>query len=355
MLEAAFEYQFHGQPEIIPTSHDGWHDGLGPPQAIPTSHDGWLSPGQGHLDMSGMSGPGHPSSTHPSTATSLASNQTLVGTPGGFQIDLLWDPSVANAPSGFKTAVVDAATNLANLFTNDEVINMHIGWGEVGGTRISSNSLGESESYGYLSDYATVAGALHAPAAANDPTTSQFFVTSAEAKTLGLVSATSGSVDGYVGFGTLSHTGYSWDYNTSTSPLGAKQFDFQAVVQHELSEVMGRIGMGGQTVNHAPTYTPLDLFNFKSANTLELSANGGYFSNDGGLANLGTFNNASLYGGDVADWASATSPTQSGTQGLTTTGKHYDAFDAFAWPGYVGQLTTSDISELVALGYQPTA
>ena len=39
-----------------------------------------------------------------------------------------------------------------------------------------------------------------------------------------------------------------------------------------------------------------------------------------------------------------------GTQGLTTTGKHYDAFDAFAWPGYVGQLTTSDINELVALG-----
>jgi hypothetical protein len=193
---------------------------------------------------------------------------------------------------------------------------------------------------------------LHAPAAANDPTTSQFFVTSAEAKTLGLVSATSSSVDGYVGFGTLSHTGYSWDYNTSSSPLGAKQFDFQAVVQHEISEAMGRIGMEGQVVNHAPTYTPLDLFNFKSPNTLELSGNGGYFSNDGGQTNLGTFNNASHYGGDIADWASATSPTQSGTQGLTTTGKHYDAFDAFAWPGYVGQLTTSDISELVALGYK---
>jgi hypothetical protein len=277
----------------------------------------------------------------------------LVGTPGGFQIDLLWDPSVANAPNGFTTGVVAAATHLANLFTNDEVVNIHVGWGEVGGTRLSSNSLGESESYGYLTDYATVAGALHAPAATNDPTTSQFFVTSAEAKTLGLISTTQTSVDGYIGFGTLSHTGYSWDFNTSKSPIGANQFDFQAVVEHELSEVMGRIGMEGQTVSHAPTYTPLDLFNFKSPSNLELSANGGYFSNDRGATNLGSFNNASLSGGDIADWASATSPTQSGT--LTTTSNHYDAFDAFAWPGHVGQLTTSDISELVALGYKPPA
>jgi hypothetical protein len=335
MLEGAFEYQFHGQPEIIPTGHDGWHDG-------------WLSPGHGNLPVSGLSGPGHPHSAIPSS--SQASSQTLVGNPGGFQIDLLWDSSVANAPSGFRQAVIDAATNLADHFTNDEVVNIHVGWGEVGSSRISSSALGESESYGYLTDYATVAGALHAPGAANDPTTSQFFVTSAEAQTFNLISPTSSSVDGYVGFGTLSHTGYSWDYNTSTSPLGAKQFDFQAVVQHEISEVMGRIGMEGQVFNNAPTYTPLDLFNFKSQGTLELSGNGGYFSNDAGLTNLGTFNNATHYGGDIADWASATSPTQSGT--LTTSGKFYDAFDAFGWPGYVGELTTSDISELAALGYK---
>src|SRR5215472_10296050 len=109
MLEPAFESQFHGQPEIIPTSHDGWHDGLGHPQIIPTSHDGWhdgwLSTGHAPLDGSGMSGSGHSGETHPSTGTSLASGQTLVGTPGGFQIDLLWDPSVANAPNGFTTGV----------------------------------------------------------------------------------------------------------------------------------------------------------------------------------------------------------------------------------------------------------
>src|SRR5690242_17914294 len=137
MLEGAFEYEFHGQPEIIPTGHDGWHDS-------------WLSPGHGNLPVSGLSGTGHPHSAIPSS--SQASSQTLVGTAGGFQIDLLWDSSVANAPTGFKQAVIDAATNLTGLFTNDEVVNIHVGWGEVGGSRISSSTLGESESYGYLTD-----------------------------------------------------------------------------------------------------------------------------------------------------------------------------------------------------------
>src|SRR6185312_2790223 len=178
---------------------------------------------------------------------------------------------------------------------------------------------------------------------------SQFFVTNAEAKALGLVTPTSNSIDGYIGFGTLSRTGYSWDYDTSTSPLGAHQFDLQAVVQHEMTEVMGRIGTEGQIVNGHPTYTPLDLFNFASPNALELSANGGYFSNDGGHTNLGNYNNAFLYGGDIADWASANSPAESGT--LTTPGNEYDAYNAFTAPGYDGVVTNSDMSEMAALGY----
>ena len=346
-------FEFHGQPEhLIPQSHDG-------------EHEGWPSPAHEHLSdnsdvsvlgnvsarsvISGGSQQGHGSA--PPSSSLFASNQTLVGTPGGLQIDLLWDSSVASAPSGFKAAVTEAATDLTKLFSNDEVINLHVGWGEVAGSRLPSNVLGESVSSGYLTDYATVAGEVHAPAAANDPTTSQFFVASAEAKALGIVNPTSSSVDGYIGFGTLGRTGYSWNYNASPSSLGANQFDFQAVVQHEVSEVMGRIGMEGQVVNGKPTYTPLDLFNYNSPNTLELSASGGYFSNDGGHTNLGTFNDASSHGGDIGDWASATSPTQSGTQGLTTPGNYYDAYDAFVAPGYIGQVTTSDVSEMAALGY----
>ena len=45
----------------------------------------------------------------------------------------------------------------------------------------------------------------------------QFFITSAEAKSMGLVSPTSSSADGFVGFSTLTGTGYSWNLAASTN------------------------------------------------------------------------------------------------------------------------------------------
>lgn len=349
MLEHMTGYQYHGEPEL--TS----------PYPLPPDH-GWL------IDGGSASTPGHMPSTaghghwhghdeghgtgSTSSPASSAANQTLVGSPGGLQIDLLWDPSVAHAPTEFKSAVTDAATHLTTTFSGkDEVIDLNVGWGEVAGSPLQANALAESSSNGYLTNFATVDAAVHAPDATNDPTTDQFFVTSAEAKALGLTSASSSSVDGSIGFSSLSHTGYSWDYDTAATPITANQFDLQAIVQHEMGEVMGRIGMEGQTINGSATYTPLDLFNFSGPHTLELSAGGGYFSNDGGQSELGIFNDATLYGGDIADWASALSLTQSGTQGLTP--GNYDAYDAFAMPGHVGQVTSSDVSEMAALGYAP--
>jgi hypothetical protein len=207
---------------------------------------------------------------------------------------------------------------------------------------MSPKDLGASSMNGYLVDYATAAAAVHAPAVGNDPTTSDFFVATAEAKALGLTNPTSGAVDGSIGFGS------SWSDSTSPGAVGPGQFDLQAVAQHEITEVMGRLGIEGQSVSGVPAYTPLDLFNFSAPGVLELSANGGYFSNDGGHTNLGTYNNASLNGGDIADWASITSAAQSGT---ITGPNGYDAFDAFLPPGTPGQITPSDIAEMAALGY----
>jgi len=347
MFEQVHEYQFHGQP-VVALRPDGWlfdHGHI-------TDSSGVSVLGT----ISGTSGHGSGSTLSPSASSSFASNQTLVGSSTGLRIDLLWDSSVAHAPSSFKPAVTEAATNLASLFpTTNEEINIHVGWGEVAGSPLAANALGESVSNGYLTDYATVTDALQQheqlPSATNEPTTSQFFITSAEAKALGLVNATSNSVDGYIGFGSLSHTGDSWDFSTSKTPIAANQFDLQAVVEHEISEVMGRVGMEGQVINGQPTYTPLDIFNFSSTpHTLELSANGGYFSTDG-TTDLGNYNAASASGGDIADWASAKSPAQSGTLPSTAPANTYDSFDAFAAPGYVGQLTSSDLLEMEALGY----
>src|SRR5262249_16405810 len=206
-----------------------------------------------------------------------------------------------------------------------------------------------SQTNGYLTNYTTVTSSLshYSFTASNEPTGGQFFISSAEAKSFGLISPTYSGVDGYVGFGTLANTGYSYDFNSSATTgavtgTGLTQFDFASVAQHEISEVLGRIGMEGHTTfNGQATYTPLDLFNFNGTGTLALSsgATGGpsYFSTDNGVTHQASFNDAKG-GGDIADWASYTNYTDSGS-GLPAGVQ--DAYDAFAYPGHNSDLSSS--------------
>jgi hypothetical protein len=284
--------------------------------------------------------------------------QTLVGSPNGLQFDLIWDSSVAGAPPGFIQAVVDAAKLYSSIFSNKAVISIDVGYGEIGGTTLPAYALGASNPLGYLFDYNTVTGALSQDgfkfAAANEPTTGLFFTTSAEAKAMGLVDPVAppapGLPDGFMGFSDLTGTGFSWNTSASTNGInrgtGPNQFDLQAVAEHEISEVMGRLGI---EASGAGIYTPLDLFNYQSPGVLSLSPNGGYFSPLNGLVNLGNFNNEAANGGDVADWASDSSITQSNTLGLPR--GSYDAYDAITYPGFNGQVSLSDILENAALGY----
>ena len=301
-------------------------------------------------------------------ATSTPPATLVTASHSHLAIDLVWDASVGSAPSGFEQAVIDAATLYVSEFTGGtigggtEVINIHVGWGEINGQRLSSGALGESESYGYLTNYATVASALGAAGysfdASNEPTKAHFFLTSAQAKDYGLVNGTAGATDGFVGFATLQKGGYSWNLTASTGTsntgTGANQYDLEAVAWHELSEVMGRIGMEGQHFYGKATYTPLDLFNFTSEGVLALSPSGGYFSLDNGKTSLGVFNNAKN-GGDIADWASTTSIGQSATIGNVVDKQavqiDYDAYDAFAFYGTNGDVSLSDLAVDSALGY----
>jgi len=316
---------------------------------------GNVSPVSAASSHSGTSGSGTTSTT-----ASLPA-QTMVGNANGLRIDLIWDPSVASAPKGFMQAVIDAAEYYTTLFANKDVVNIEVAYGEIAGTPMAPGALGESESYGYLTNYQTVTAALSHDgfvfSASNEPTNAQFFVTSAEAKALGLVDPAA-NLDGYVGFSNLTGTGYSW--NTAANPHGSNtgtgptQFDLQGVALHEISEVMGRVGAEGTIINGQPTYTPLDLFNFSSPGVLSLSPNGGYFSVNDGATNLGTYDNAAATGGDIADWASISSPTQSHTIGLPGGIHAYDAYDGFTFPGYNGDVSQSDVIEDAALGFKLT-
>ena len=268
-----------------------------------------------------------------------APTPTLVGASGGFQIDLIWDSSVNSAPSGFVQDVTQSAAYLASQFSTREIINIHVGWGEINGSSLGSGALGESETNGYLESFAKLQSQISLPIASNEPTNAQIFISSAQAKAFGVISANSTAVDGYVGFG----TNVSWNFTVGDNGVGTatatSSYDLQPVIFHELTEVMGRISTEGERFNGHLTYTALDLFDFSAPNTLELSKAGGYYSNDDGITNLGNFN-GSTGGGDIADWSSSTSYTQSGT-GLTD--GHQDAFDAFLWSGVAGDLSQSDV------------
>jgi hypothetical protein len=109
----------------------------------------------------------------------------------------------------------------------------------------------------------------------------------------------------------------------------ANQYDFFGVVAHEISEVLGRIILGGTS------FSPFSLFDYSAAGVRDMSgAQPGYFSIDGGTTNLDSFN--SVAGGDLGDWASSVGN---------------DAFLAFSHSGVVLPVTPADLTTLDAIGW----
>jgi hypothetical protein len=256
-------------------------------------------------------------------------------------INVTYDPSVGSAPAGFTSTVNAVIQYFETEFTNPITINIGVGYGEVGGQALGSGALGESQTYLSSYTYSQLTGALSADAtSAADQTAlaslpssnpaggANYWVPTAEAKALGLAGASS-SIDGYVGFSSAANI---FDYNNADG-VTAGQYDFYGVVAHEISEVMGRIIMGGSN------YTPLSLFDYSAAGVRDMSgAQPGYFSINGGTANLDSFN--SNAGGDLADWASSAGN---------------DAFLAFAKSGVVLPVTQTDLTELDVIGWNLAA
>jgi hypothetical protein len=297
---------------------------------------------------------GGSSSTRVSTKTTVAAPApTLVGTAGGFEINLVWDKSVASAPAGFESAVIAAAKYYTTLYSNAEVINIAVGYGEIAGSAMSAGALGESESYGYNLSYSTVASAMKKDASASnytgqtnyvaqadaslpsaDPTHGgYFFTTTAEAKALGLVSGgapSSTTLDGYIGV----TSSYPLEYN-QTATTGT--YDAIGIVEHEISEIMGRLGSEGALFGRNE-YTPLDLFRYSKNGVRDLTPTAGYFSINNGATDLGNYNNPQ-YGGDASDWAA----------GLI--GDSY----GFGYAGHTALVSPTDILENAVLGYHLTS
>jgi hypothetical protein len=292
--------------------------------------------------MSTVSYTGTPALTEP--VKTLSDGSVLVGPSGGLQFHLLWDPSVSAAPAAFKQAAEAAAGYYSQMFSNNEVINIDVGWGEVDKLPITAGDLADGVRPGIYRTYAQVLSGLDADAGhssvqaqadaslpATDPLGARFYyVPYAEAKTLKEISSTGTEVDGYIG---MSNTA-SLDF---AQPTAAGYFDAVGALEHEISAVMGRVDAVGSAYG-AGLYTPLDLFRYSApgARATSASAHSPYFSINSGVTNRGNYSTTA----DFADWS------YSLVRG--------DAYGA-ASPGTTLAMTPNDLIENAVLGYNFTA
>ena len=280
--------------------------------------------------------------------------QTIIGSAGGLRFDLIWDNSVASAPAGYKSAIEDAAQFYTKIFSNNDLITVHVGWGEVDGQSLGANALGENIANMVSEKYATVYNALQsdhgsssqqAQADSTLPTTNPlpntyFSVSYAQAQAWGVLSPDSRRNDGWMGLANYSELGggSTWDFSPTSTP-GGNQYDAVTTAEHELSELMGRYS-NVRNYDGYGSYTALDLFRYSAPGVRDLKSNNGpaYFSIDNGAHHLGYYNN-DPNNGDLGDWISSVEDNSYGD----------------GYPGMISPVTKNDLIEDAVLGYNLTA
>jgi hypothetical protein len=245
----------------------------------------------------------------------------------------------ANANAA-RAAWIAAAAVLSSNF-NDH-IHVNITVDAVTGTSV----FGQSSTSLYSTSYANLRSLMVTDAksgddntaiAANgsltvaDPTsgTGTWWVSKAQAKAIGLIGDDT-SNDGTTTFGAGNPFTFSGSVASGT-------YDFKGVAAHEMSEVMGRLGISGGTIgSHTNSYSLIDLFSWTAANTRGLgNGAGNNFSVNQGANLLKLWNNGQANGLDSRDWASGSN----------------DSFNQFSGSGVVNPVSDVDLRLMDAIGY----
>ena len=256
----------------------------------------------------------------------------------GFVINVSYDQSVSSLPAGFVAAINDVISYYESIFSAPITVNIDVGFGEIDGQQLQSGALGESETFLGNYSYSDVVNALAGvdPSAAASlpssmPVSGAMWIGTAEAKALGLpLQQPSTDIDGFAGFSNA----YSFAYDPNNRAISG-EYDFIGVVEHEFTEVMGRIDLFGESIDQTTGYSLLDMFHYTAPGTRTYTGRtANYFSANGGTTNLDYFNANPQ--GDLGDWASSAGA---------------DSYLAFTPTDEEDTVSQSDITEMNALGY----
>lgn len=248
------------------------------------------------------------------------------------KINATFDASAAYASTGFQTAVAAAVKFFETSFTDNITLNITFKYASLG------SGLAQSQTSGYYQSYTTVKNALVQSSSSSDDLRAantltgsdplaayggNYFVSYAEEKALGLLSANSTAQDGVVTLNSSS----AWNYDPNNRAVTGK-YDAVGALEHEISEVMGRsLGSEG-------SLTALALFRYSSSGVRDTSSSysGAYFSVDGKTL----LNQMGEQGSDLADWGSSISG---------------DAF-GYGATGKAGIVSETDLRVLDVMGYK---
>ena len=239
-----------------------------------------------------------------------------------------FDQSVSTLPASFVAAVNYVVNYFDSLFTENVTINIDLGYGEIDGQPLAGNALGESEPNLASASYLQTVGTLQTKdqlGSSTLPGSSPFndgtlWLTTAQERAIGLLPGNSGEVDGWVG---ISNTA-PFSFSANTTPA-AGQYYLIGVLEHEFTEIMGRISFISADIGATGSYSVMDLYRFSSSGVHQLGTSSpAYFSIDNGDTNLGNWNTNP--GGDLGDWAASAGP---------------DAFLAFSPPGQIQNMSAS--------------